>query len=113
LVLFLSYFLGGYVAGRLVRFDGGRNGAATVAWGILLAVIFALFGFLLAGLLPGSVFELLRALQSGIQSTFGDLITLGLVGAGIIVGALLLVLLGGLLGGSLGNRYHTRIDRTN
>ena len=112
LVLFLSYFFGGYVAGRLVRFDGGRNGAATVAWGILLAVIFALFGFLLAGLLPGSVYELLRGLQSGIQSTFGNLITLGLVGAGIIVGALLLVLLGGLLGGSLGNRYHTRIDRT-
>jgi hypothetical protein len=112
LVLFLSYFLGGYVAGRLVRFDGGRNGAATVGWGILLAVIFTVFGFLLAGLLPGSVFELLRGLQSGIQSTSSNLITLGLVGAGIIVGALLLVLLGGLLGGSLGNRYHTRIDRT-
>ena len=113
LVLFLSYFFGGYVAGRLVRFDGGRNGAATVGWGILLAVIFTVFGFLLAGLLPGSVFELLRGLQSGIQSTSSNLITLGLVGAGIIVGALLLVLLGGLLGGSLGNRYHTRIDRTN
>jgi membrane protease YdiL (CAAX protease family) len=112
LVLFLSYFLGGYVAGRLVRFDGGRNGAATVGWGILLAVIFTVFGFLLAGLLPGSVFELLRGLQTGIQSTVGNLTTLGLVGAGIIVGALLLVLLGGLLGGSLGNRYHTRIDRT-
>jgi membrane protease YdiL (CAAX protease family) len=112
LALFLSYFFGGYVAGRLVRFDGGRNGAATVGWGILLAVIFTVFGFLLAGLLPGSVFELLRGLQSGIQSTFGNLVTLGLVGAGIIVGALLLVLLGGLLGGSLGNRYHTRIDRT-
>ncbi len=113
LVLFLSYFLGGYVAGRLVRFDGGRNGAATVGWGILLAVLFTVFGFLLAGLLPESVFGLLRGLQTGIQSTVGDLTTLGLVGAGIIVGALLLVLLGGFLGGSLGNRYHTRIDRTN
>lgn len=112
-VLFLSYFLGGYVAGRLVRFDGGRNGVATVGWGILLSVIFAIFGFLLAGLLPASVFELLRGLQSSIQSTVGNLATLGLVGAGIIVGALLLMLLGGLLGGSLGNRYHTRIDRTN
>ncbi len=112
-VLFLSYFLGGYVAGRLVRFDGGRNGAATVGWGILLGVIFAIFGFLLAGLLPASVFELLRGLQSSIQSTVGNLATLGLVGAGIIVGALLLMLLGGLLGGSVGNRYHTRIDRTN
>jgi len=78
----------------------------------LLAVIFTVFGFLLAGLLPASVFELLRGLQNGLQSAFGDLITLGLVGAGIIVGALVLVLLGGLLGGSLGNRYHTRIDRT-
>ena len=112
-VLFLSYFLGGYVAGRLVRFDGGRNGAASVGWGILLTLIFAIFGFLLAGLLPASVFELLRGLQSGIQSTVGNLATLGLVGAGIIVGALLLMLLGGLLGGSIGNRYHTRIDRTN
>ncbi len=112
-VLFISYFLGGYVAGRLVRFDGGRNGAATVAWGILLSVIFAIFGFLLAGLLPASVFGLLRGLQSSIQSAVGNLATLGLVGAGIIVGALLLMLLGGLLGGSIGNRYHTRIDRTN
>jgi hypothetical protein len=112
-VLFLSYFLGGYVAGRLVRFDGGRNGAATVGWCILLAVIFTVFGFLLAGLLPASVFELLRGLQTGIQSTVGNLTTLGLVGAGIIVGALLLVLLGGFLGGSFGNRYHNRIDRTN
>ena len=113
IVLFLSYFFGGYVAGRLVRFDGGRNGAATVGWGILLAVLFTVFGFLLAGLLPGPVFELLRGLQTGIQSTVGDLTTLGLLGAGIIVGALLLVLVGGFLGGSLGNRYHTRIDRTN
>jgi hypothetical protein len=111
-VLFISYFLGGYVAGRLVRFDGGRNGAATIGWGILLAVIFAVFGFLLAGLLPGPVFELLSGLQTGIQSTVGNLTMLGLVGAGIIVGALVLVLLGGFLGGSLGNRYHTRIDRT-
>ena len=113
LVLFLSYFLGGYVAGRLVRFDGGRNGAATVGWGILLGLIFAVFGFLLAGLLPGPVFELLRGLRDGVLSTVGDLTALGLLGAGIIVGALLLVLAGGSLGGLLGTRYHTRIDQTN
>ncbi len=112
-VLFLAYFIGGYVAGRLVRFDGGRNGAATVGWAILLGVIFAVFGFLLAGLLPGAVFELLRGLRDGVLSTVGDLTTLGLLGAGIIVGALLLVLLGSFLGGRLGNRYHTRIDQMN
>ncbi len=109
-ILFLAYFLGGYVAGRLVRFDGGRNGAATVGWGILLGVIFAVFGFLFASLLPGAVFELLRGLRDGVLAAVGDLTTLGLVGAGIAVGALLLVLLGGFIGGRLGNRYHTRID---
>jgi hypothetical protein len=111
-ILFLAYFLGGYVAGRLVRFDGGRNGAATVGWGILLGVIFAVFGFLFASLLPGAVFELLRGLRDGILAAVGDLTTLGLVGAGIVVGALLLVLLGSFIGGRLGNRYHTRIDHT-
>ncbi|HKH13001.1 MAG TPA: TIGR04086 family membrane protein [Rubrobacter sp.] len=112
-ILFLAFFFGGYVTGRLVRFDGGRNGAATVGWGILLGVIFAVFGFLLAGLLPGPVFELVRAFQNGVLSTAGNLTTLGIVGAGIVVGTLLLVLLGGFIGGRLGNRYHTRIDQAN
>jgi hypothetical protein len=111
-IFFLVFFFGGYVTGRLVRFDGGRNGAATVGWAILLGVIFAVFGFLLAGLLPGSVFELVRGFQNGVLSTASDLTTLGIVGAGIVVGALLLVLLGGFIGGRLGNRYHTRIDET-
>jgi hypothetical protein len=38
-------------------------------------------------------------------------VTLGLVGAGIVVGALLLMLLGGYLGGRFGNHYHARIDQ--
>jgi hypothetical protein len=110
-ILFLAFFVGGYVAGRLVRFDGGRNGAATVGWGVLLSVIFAVFGFLLTGLVPGVVFDLLRDLQNGVLSVAGNLVTLGLVGAGIVVGALLLMLLGGYLGGRFGNHYHARIDQ--
>ncbi len=112
LVLFLAYFVGGYVAGRLVRFDGGRNGAATVVWGLLLGAIFGLFGFLLAGFLPGSLFELLQGFRGGALSALNDLWGLGIVGVGIVVGALLLELLGGFLGGRLGNLYHTRVDRT-
>lgn len=76
-----------------------------------MSVIFAVFGFLLAGLVPGVVFDLLRDLQNGVLSVAGNLVTLGLVGAGIVVGALLLMLLGGYLGGRFGNHYHARIDQ--
>jgi hypothetical protein len=109
LVLFLAYFLGGYVAGRLARFDGGRNGAATVLWGILLYFILALFGTFL----PGPLSALLQEFgQSSVRPTIAGLTEAGPTGLGIVVGALLLELLGGFLGGRLGNSYHTRIDHT-
>lgn len=112
--LLISYFVGGYIAGRLVRFDGGRNGAATVGWSVLLIIIFGFFGAVLLGsFLPDSVFGVVQGfLQDTVIPTAGGLFELGLVGAGIALGAILLMLLGGFLGGRLGNRYHTRIDET-
>jgi hypothetical protein len=109
LVLFIAYLCGGYVAGRLARFDGGRNGVATVLWGILLSMILLLVG----GFLPGSLFELLREfVRDSVWPVVGGLTETGLAGVGVVIGALLLELLGGFLGGRLGNSYHTRIDHT-
>lgn len=110
LVLFLAFFCGGYVAGRLVRFDGGRNGAVTVGWGLLLVVIFAIFGVFLGGPIFAPLQEFV---QTGIGPTLNTLNQAGLLGIGIAVGALLLMVLGGFLGGRLGQSYHTRIDETN
>lgn len=107
-VLFAAYFLGGYVTGRLVRFDGGRNGAMTVLWGLLLSVIFVLFG----SFLPGPFRLLQDFVETSVLPAIGGLMEVGLMGLGIVVGALLLELLGGFLGGRLGNSYHTRIDNT-
>ena len=108
LVLFVSFFFGGYVAGRLARFDGGLNGAATVLWGVLLSAI-----LLVGSFLPGPLFELLQEfVQNSVLPGIGGLTEIGLAGLGIIIGALVLELLGGFLGGRLGNLYHTRIDRT-
>jgi len=108
-LLFLSCLFGGYVAGRLARFDGGRNGAAMVLWGILLSVLLLFFG----SLLPGTFFELLQDfVNDSLLPAIRSLIDFGLAGAGIIVGALLVALLGGFTGGRLGNRYHTHIDYT-
>lgn len=110
LVLLIAYFVGGYVAGRLARFDGGRNGAVTVAWGFLLSIVLALFG---SFFLPEPFFGLLQNfVTASIQPALRDLTQAGLVGAGIAVGAVLLALLGGFLGGRLGNSYHIRIDET-
>ena len=110
LILFLAYFCGGYVAGRLARFDGGRNGMATVAWGILLSAILLLFG----SLLPGPIFQnlLQEFAQTSVLPAISSLSQIGPTGAGIAVGALVLALLGGFLGGRLGNSYHIRIDHT-
>ena len=109
LAFFLSFLIGGYVAGRLARFDGGRNGAATILWTILLSVILLFFG----SFLPGTLFENLQNfIESSLIPAIGSLTELGLIGAAIIVGALLVGLLGGFLGGRLGNRYHARIDYT-
>lgn len=109
LALFLAFFVGGYVAGRLVRFDGGRNGALTVGWGLLLAGLLAIF----PAFLPGALFRLLRdVVNESALPAIGNLLAVGGVGLGILIGAVLLMLVGGLFGGRFGNRYHVRIDRT-
>ena len=109
LALFLAFFCGGYVAGRLARYDGGRNGAMTVAWGLALTLLAAAVG----SFLPGPFFEVLQEfVQSSVLPAVGSLTELGLAGAGIVLGALLLELLGGFLGGRFGARYHTRINQT-
>src|SRR5215203_3349243 len=38
-LIFLTYFFGGYVAGRLARFDGGRNGAMVLVWTFIVVLI--------------------------------------------------------------------------
>src|SRR5215217_1293328 len=51
-LIFLTYFFGGYVAGRLARFDGGRNGAMVLAWTIIVGLILALVALVFSGFLP-------------------------------------------------------------
>ncbi len=109
IALFLAYFVGGYVAGRMVRFDGGRNGALTVGWGLLLAGLLAIF----PAFLPGTLFRLVRdVVNESILPVIGNLLAIGGVGLGILIGAVLLMVLGGFFGGRFGNRYHAQIDRT-
>ena len=110
-ILFLGYFVGGYVSGRLARFDGGRNGLMVILWTLVFAALVVVTGGVLANFITGSFFEVLqsRVLQANeiLTSSFDQL---GAVGIAIAAGVVLVSALGAFLGGRLGERYHTDID---
>ena len=104
LVLAISYFAGGYVAGRMSRFDGGRQGFGVWALAVVVAVLLAI-----AGAVAGSEYNL-----------FGELdlpripIDEGTLASGAVVTLVLVLALtavAAILGGKIGERYHRRVDR--
>jgi hypothetical protein len=104
LVLMLAYYAGGYVAGRMSRFDGARQGLATWAIGMILTVALALAAVALGD--EYNVLEQLNlpALPVGDESlATGGAIAL----AAFVVGSALVA----MAGGKVGERYHRRVDR--
>jgi hypothetical protein len=103
-VLFLAYLAGGYVAGRMARFDGTKQGLAVWIIGLLVVVLLAVGGAVL-----GAEYNVLSQLNLPSIPISGDTATT----AGIIAGiaALVVTLLAAVLGGKLGTRYHRKIDR--
>src|ERR671913_1033730 len=108
-LIFLTFFFGGYVAGSLARFDGGRNGAMVLVWMFIVVVILSLAAAIFSGFLPAGRAGGIANLVDTIVSTADNLA--GVVGLVTAAAALLLALLGGTLGGRMGSRYHTEIDR--
>lgn len=102
-ILGLAYFAGGYVAGRLSRFDGGRQGFG--AWLIGLIVTLALAG---AGYAFGDQYNVFAQLNlPRIPVDEGDLTT----GAAITLAAILIITLAlSVAGGKVGERFHRRVD---
>ena len=103
-VLFLSYLVGGWAAGRMARYDGPRNGLMTVVWTLLLAAILGALGAW-----AGDEYDVLARFE--LPQWFNeDAFTTGAIVSGLV--GLLTMLLGGLLGGGWGERYHRRADAT-
>ncbi|SNS41100.1 hypothetical protein SAMN04488107_2443 [Geodermatophilus saharensis] len=103
-VLFLAYLAGGYVAGRMARFDGVKQGLAVWVIGLLVVVLLAVLGYAF-----GSEYNVLQQLNlPRIPVDEGTATTAGLVTLAAVVVA---TLVGALLGGKLGTRYHRRVDR--
>ena len=103
-VLFLAYLAGGYVAGRMARFDGVRQGLAVWVIGLLVVLLLAL-----AGVVLGAQYNVLGQLNlPRIPVDEGTATTAGII---TLVAILVVTLVGAVLGGKLGDRYHRRIDR--
>ena len=103
-ILFVAYLAGGYVAGRMARFNGARQGLAVWLWGVaitgLLAAVAAVAGPQYD--IPAQVnLPRIRTneLNSALQTTIA------------IAGAAAVALTGAVLGGLAGMRFHRRVDR--
>ena len=103
-ILLLAYYCGGYVAGRMARFDGAKQGFAVWVWAVLIAVAVAILGAV-----AGSKYDIFSQLNNfpRIPVDPGNLSTAGVVA---LVGAVLLALIGAVLGGAAGMRFHRRVD---
>jgi hypothetical protein len=104
LVLLIAYYAGGYVAGRMSRFDGPRQGAGVWVIGLLVTILLAV-----AGVLLGAKYNVLSQLSLPHIPIDEGSLTAG--GAIALVAVVLGTLLAAVAGGKAGTRYHRKIDR--
>ncbi|MGZ5405255.1 MAG: hypothetical protein ACXWDL_11450 [Nocardioides sp.] len=101
-IMFVAYYSGGYVAGRMARFDGIKQGIAVWGWALVIAVVVGVLGAVADNEYTGSL---------GMpQVSFEESTTTAAIVA--IVSVLLVSLVGAMLGGLAGMRFHRRVDRT-
>jgi hypothetical protein len=104
-IIFVAYLTGGYVAGRMARFNGLKQGLGVWLWAVIIAILVGL-----AGWLADARFDVLARtntfprlpLNEGTLTMGGIIVAIGVVAASLI---------GALLGGLAGMRYHRRVDR--
>jgi hypothetical protein len=103
-VLMIAYYCGGYVAGRMSRFDGARQGLGAWLFGIAITILLAL-----AAVILGSEYNVLEQLNLPALPVGESTMTTG--GAIALAAVLLGTLLAAIVGGKAGERYHRKVDR--
>jgi hypothetical protein len=104
LALALAYYAGGYVAGRMSRFDGARQGLGAWLTGLVVTVALAVVGAIL-----GSEYNVLERLDlPALPVGDSELATGGALALAIVVAG---TLIAAVVGGKAGERYHRKVDR--
>jgi hypothetical protein len=103
-VLAIAYYCGGYVAGRMSRFDGARQGIGVWAIGVLITLAAAVLA-----VIAGSEYNVVERANLPRLPIGTETLTTGGAIASIVIlaGTLLFAALGGIAGA----RYHRKVDR--
>ena len=102
--LAVAYFAGGYVAGRMSRFDGARQGLGTWLLGLVVTAALAIVGAVL-----GSEYNVLERLElPAVPVGDSEFATGGVLALAIVIVA---TLIAAVAGGKSGERYHRKVDR--
>ena len=105
-VVFVSFYCGGYVAGRMARFSGIAQGLVVWLWAIVIAIVAGIAGAVMDGT-HGILDAALDAVPR--LPVAEDLLAAAWI---IAAGSAVVASLGGaVLGGAVGVRYHRRVDR--
>ena len=102
-VLLLAYYCGGYVAGRMARFNGIKQGLAVWLWGVLVTLVIAA-----VAAVAGAQYDVFAQFNlPRLPVNEGEVTTVGAIAIGA---AILASLVGALLGGLAGMRFHRKVD---
>jgi hypothetical protein len=103
-VLMVGYYSGGYVAGRMSRFSGSRQGLGVWLIGLLVTIVAVVLGAVF-----GQQYDVLSRVDlPRLPVSLDSLSTAGVVAAVVV---LVGTLVAALAGGSVGTHYHRRVDR--
>jgi amino acid transporter len=104
-IVFIAYYCGGYVAGRMARFNGIKQGLAVWLWALLIAIVVAVIGAI-----AGAKYNVLATLNSFPRIPVNE----GTVSTGGVIALLAVAiasLIGALLGGLAGMHFHRQVDK--
>ena len=98
----IAYYTGGYVAGRMSRFDGGRQGLGAWIIGLLVTILAAVIGWAF-----GTQYNVLDRVNLP-DISFPEDAGIGAIIAGVVL--LVVTALTAMAGGKAGRHYHAKVD---
>jgi hypothetical protein len=101
--LAVAWYCGGYVAARMARFDGARQGVGVWAWTVVVGAALAI-----AAVIGGSEYDVFQQLNLPNVAVGDASLTTG--GVVTLLAAIVVTLVAAIVGGMAGDRYHRRVD---